>query len=190
MGVVVLSASRATSAGGTVRCCQHYRCSMFEALARRLLPAAVLVNVSWVCTWLYEPVGLCCTLSCRQKTTEPKLRCYRCSSAPRIRNRGRAYWCGSCLWLRHGENADEARRAHMQAMLSWLKCDTSLATLYFPFTMGRQASDILYFVHIYVVTPVTGPSCLKLNHVYVLVPCPCCAAIIATLAVPLLPRHL
>lgn len=47
---------------------------------------------------------------CRQRTVEPKTACAACEGRNNFYGGpGRGYWCGSCLWLRVGENADEAR---------------------------------------------------------------------------------
>lgn len=48
---------------------------------------------------------------CRQRTTEIKTVCSVCEGNDNyFGGRGRGYWCGSCLWLRIGENIDEVRK--------------------------------------------------------------------------------
>lgn len=48
---------------------------------------------------------------CRQRTIEPKTICSRCEGVNNFYGgKGRGYWCGSCLWARMGENADEVRQ--------------------------------------------------------------------------------
>lgn len=47
---------------------------------------------------------------CRQRTTEPKTICSVCDGVNNYYGGpARGYWCGSCLWLRIGENIDEVR---------------------------------------------------------------------------------
>jgi len=47
---------------------------------------------------------------CRQRTTEAKTVCSRCEGVNNFYGGpARGYWCGSCLWLRMGENIDEVR---------------------------------------------------------------------------------
>ena len=47
---------------------------------------------------------------CRQRTTEPKTVCSVCDGVNNYYGGpARGYWCGSCLWLRIGENIDEVR---------------------------------------------------------------------------------
>ena len=47
--------------------------------------------------------------SCRQKTIDAKIMCgcYYDGRRRRVGGRGRAFWCGACLWGRHGENMHE-----------------------------------------------------------------------------------
>lgn len=47
---------------------------------------------------------------CRQRSTEPKTVCSVCDGVNNYYGGpARGYWCGSCLWLRIGENIDEVR---------------------------------------------------------------------------------
>lgn len=47
---------------------------------------------------------------CRQRTTEIKTVCSTCNGVNNFYGGpARGYWCGSCLWLRVGENIDEVR---------------------------------------------------------------------------------
>ena len=47
---------------------------------------------------------------CRQRTTEIKTVCSMCNGVNNFYGGpARGYWCGSCLWLRIGENIDEVR---------------------------------------------------------------------------------
>ena len=47
---------------------------------------------------------------CRQRTTEPKTVCSVCDGVNNYYGGpARGFWCGSCLWLRIGENIDEVR---------------------------------------------------------------------------------
>jgi len=47
---------------------------------------------------------------CRQRTTEIKTVCSLCEGVNNYYGGpARGYWCGSCLWLRVGENIDEVR---------------------------------------------------------------------------------
>ncbi|KAH7617569.1 putative Cell division cycle-associated 7-like protein [Nannochloris sp. 'desiccata'] len=47
---------------------------------------------------------------CRQRTTETKTVCSMCDGVNNFYGGpARGYWCGSCLWLRIGENIDEVR---------------------------------------------------------------------------------
>lgn len=47
---------------------------------------------------------------CRQRTTEIKTVCSLCEGVNNyFGGPARGYWCGSCLWLRVGENIDEIR---------------------------------------------------------------------------------
>jgi hypothetical protein len=47
---------------------------------------------------------------CRQRTTEVKTVCSMCDGVNNFYGGpARGYWCGSCLWLRIGENIDEVR---------------------------------------------------------------------------------
>ena len=48
---------------------------------------------------------------CRQRTTEVKTVCSLCEGVNNYYGGpARGYWCGSCLWLRMGENIDEVRK--------------------------------------------------------------------------------
>ena len=48
---------------------------------------------------------------CRQRTIEPKTVCSRCEGINNFYGgKGRGYWCGSCLWARMGENAEEVMK--------------------------------------------------------------------------------
>jgi Zinc-finger domain of monoamine-oxidase A repressor R1 len=48
---------------------------------------------------------------CRQRTTEVKTVCSSCDGCNNFfGGPARGYWCGSCLWLRVGENIDEVRQ--------------------------------------------------------------------------------
>ena len=48
---------------------------------------------------------------CRQRTTEIKTVCSVCEGVNNYYGGpARGYWCGSCLWLRMGENIDEVRQ--------------------------------------------------------------------------------
>ncbi len=45
---------------------------------------------------------------CRQRTVQIKTVCSSCEGVNNVYGGpGRGYWCGSCLWLRMGENIDE-----------------------------------------------------------------------------------
>jgi hypothetical protein len=47
---------------------------------------------------------------CRQRSVEPKTACSKCEGVSNyFGGAGRGYWCGSCLWLRVGENIEEVR---------------------------------------------------------------------------------
>jgi hypothetical protein len=49
---------------------------------------------------------------CRQRSVEQQTVCSLCEGVSNyFGGAGRGYWCGSCLWLRVGENIEDARRA-------------------------------------------------------------------------------